>query len=223
MSAALVTPFDEGDVEELTIDELFIQGHGLNTLRKLLHDSISEHLRAIGLVVDEDRRRAHFPRGEELNRKLTYRARVKRATRTVVKARTKRNSDDVIYFEHKAFTYSISPFGVQWGLLINPGYVFTRDGWQKYIGRERTNILSTKRAARDFNMNVLHDLAFWMAWLSGETEGVFALRTEVTNELAHFSPTILLNSAFPGIAFNSAMFDVGRFFDDELDETLDRS
>ena len=220
MSAALVTPFDEGDVEELTIDELFVQGHGLNTLRKLLHDCISEHLRAIGLVVDEDRRRAHFPRGEELNRKLTYRARVKRATRTVVKARTKRNSHDVIYFEHKAFTYSISPFGVQWGLLINPGYVFTRDGWQKYIGRERTNILSTKRAARDFNMNVLHDLAFWMAWLSGETEGVFALRTEVTNELAHFSPTILLNSAFPGIAFNSAVFGVGRFFDDELDETL---
>lgn len=220
MSTALVTPFDVGDIEVLTIEELFVQGNGLNTLRKLLHDCICEHFRAIGLIVDEERRRAHFPRGEEPNRKLTYRGRVKRATRTVVKARTRRGSDEIIYFEHKSFTYSIMPFGVEWGLLINPGYVFTRDGGRRYIGRERTNVLSTKRAARDFNMSVVHDLTFWLAWLSGETEGVFALRTENTNELAEFAPTIILNSALPGIAFNSAAFQGGRLVDDELDGAL---
>ena len=220
MSDSLVTPFDVGDVEELSIEELFKQGHGLTILRKLLHDCINEHLRAIGLVVDEERRRAHFPRAEEPNRKLTYRGRVKRATRTVVKARTKRNSDEIIYFEHKAFTYSISPFGVDWGFVLNPGYVFTRNGVQGYIGRERTNVLSTKRAARDFNMNVVHDLAFWMAWLSGETEGVFALRMEDTNELTDFAPTILMNSSLPSISFNSAVFDGSKILDGELDDAL---
>ncbi|MCG8608518.1 SIR2 family protein, partial [bacterium] len=99
LSSDLVTPFDESDVEELTIPELFEQGNGLNILRRLLHHSINEHLRALGLVTDEEKRRAHFPRGEEPNRKITYQGRVKRATRTIVKARTKRDSNDVIYYE----------------------------------------------------------------------------------------------------------------------------
>ncbi len=220
LTSDLVTPFNEGDVEELTIGELFEQGNGLNTLRRLLHDSINEHLRALGLVVDEERRRAHFPRGEEPSRKITYKGRIKRATRTIVKARTKRDSDDIIYFEHKSFSYSITPFGIDWGIFINPGYVFTRDGKQRYLGRERTNILSTKRAARDFNSNVMHDIMFWMACLSEESEGVFALKTEQDNKLSEYAPTIILNNTFPGISFNSSAFDWGRSIDDELDETL---
>ena len=220
LSTTLVTPFDEGDIEELTIDELLEQSNGLNMLRKLLHDCINEHLRAVGLIVDESRRRAHFPRGEERNRKITYQGRVKRATRTIVKARTKRDSDEIVYFEHKAFTYLLMHFDVDWGLLINPGYVFTRDGHRNYIGRERTNVLSTKRAARDFNTNVLHDVAFWMAHLSDEADGVFALRTEATNSLSDFAPTILLNSVLPGIAFSSSVFDLGYSLDDELDDAL---
>ena len=220
LASDLVSPFDEGDIEELSLQELFEQGNGLNTLRKLLHDAINEHLRAIGLVVDTDRRRAHFPRGEEPNRKISYKGRVKRATRTIVKARTKRDSDDVLYFEHKSFSYSIMPFGIEWGMFLNPGYVFTRDGRRRYLGRERLNVLSTKRAARDFNPSVRHDVAFWMACLSEESEGVFALKTEHSNELESYAPTILLNSSFPGIAFNSSVFDSGRSFEDELDSAL---
>ena len=185
-----------------------------------MSDCVNEHLRAAGLLVDENRRRAHFPRGEEPNRKITYQGRVKRATRTIVKARTRRDSDEIIYFEHKAFTYSIVPFGLDWGLIVSPGYVFTRDGRGKYVGRERTNVLSTKRAARDFNSNVLHDVTFWMACLSEEAEGVFALRTEASNDLSKYGPTILLNSAFPGIAFNSSVFDGDRSLEDEYNEAV---
>ena len=220
LSGDLVSPFDEGDIEEMTIDELFEQGNGLNTMRTLLHACVNEHLRAIGLIVDETRRRAHFPRDKEPNRKITYHGRVKRATRTIVKARTKRDSDEIIYFEHKSFTYSITPFGLDWGLLINPGYVFTREGRCRYVARERTNILSTKRAARDFNSNVLHDVTFWIACLSGESEGVFALRTEEANLLAEYAPTVVLTSTPPAIAFNSSVFDDGHSSDNELDETL---
>lgn len=220
LSSDFVTPFDEGDVEELTIPELFEQGNGLNILRRLLHESINEHLRSLGLTVDEDKRRAHFPREGEPNRKITYQGRIKRATRTIVKARTKRDSDDVIYYEHKSFSYSIAPFGIDWGMFINPGYVFTRDGRRKYLGRDKTNVLSTKRAARDFNANIMHDITFWIACLSEETDGVFALKTEISNELAEYAPTILLNTTLPGIAFNSAAFDGGRSIEDELNETL---
>ena len=216
----LVTPFDEGDIETLTIPELFAQGNGLNIMRRLVHESLNEHLRAIGLVVDEDKRRAHFPRGEEPNRKITYQGRVKRATRTIVKARTKRDSDDIIYYEHKSFTYSLAVFGVDWGLFVNPGYVFTRDGRGRYLGRERTNVLSTKRAARDFNPSVMHDVTFWMACLSEEADGVFAMRTEAKNALADYAPTILLNSGFPGIAYNSAAFSDDRTLDAEHEREL---
>lgn len=220
ISEELVTPFDEGDVEELTIPELFEQGNGLNIMRRLLHECLNEHLRAIGLVVDEDRRRAHFPRGEEPNRKITYQGRVKRATRTIVKARTKRDSDDIIYYEHKSFSYSLMVFGIDWGLFINPGYVFTRDGRRRYLGRDRLNILSTKRAARDFNPSVMHDVTFWMACLSEEADGVFALKTEVGNELSDYAPTILLSSVFPGMTYNSAAFTDGRTLDNELDKKM---
>jgi len=220
ISEELVSPFDEGDVEEITVPELFEQGNGINIMRRLLHDSLNEHLRAIGLVVDEDKRRAHFPRGDEPNRKISYQGRVKRATRTIVKARTKRDSDEVIYFEHKSFSYSLTVFGIDWGLFINPGYVFTRDGHHRYLGRDRTNILSTKRAARDFNPSVMHDVTFWMACLSDEADGVFALNTEADNELSDYAPTILVNSAFPGIAYNSTAFVDGRTFGDELDKRM---
>ena len=215
-----VTPFDDGDIEELTIPELFEQGNGLNIMRRLLHELLNEHLRAIGLVVDEDRRRAHFPKTDEPERKITYQGRVKRATRTIVKARTRRDSDDLLYYEHKAFTYSLMAFGIDWGLFINPGYVFTRDGNRRYLGRDRINILSTKRAARDFNPSVMHDVTFWMACLSEEAEGVFALKPDTRNTLSDYAPTVLLNSAFPGIAYKSTAFGDGRTLEDELERRV---
>ncbi|MEO3480808.1 hypothetical protein AAFO90_24585 [Phaeobacter sp. CAU 1743] len=122
--------------------------------------------------------------------------------------------------EHKAFTYSLMAFGIDWGLFINPGYVFTRDGNRRYLGRDRINILSTKRAARDFNPSVMHDVTFWMACLSEEAEGVFALKPDTRNTLSDYAPTVLLNSAFPGIAYKSTAFGDGRTLEDELERSV---
>lgn len=104
----------------------------------------------------------------EGERKITYKGRVKRATRTVVKALTRRDSDNILYYEHKAMTFSVLPFGIDWAVVITPCYSFTRDGEGKPIGREKVNTLSTLRAARDFNPNVHHDVSFWAAILSDE-------------------------------------------------------
>lgn len=203
-----LAPFDTGDIETVTLDELLALPNGENIFLKLMHEAVFEHLRSIGLKVDYRRRRAHFPKMETGERKITYRGRVKRATRTVVKARTRRDSADIIYYEHKAMSFSVMTFGPAWGMIITPGYAFTRDGEGKPIGRDKINVLSTRRAARDFNPSVHHDVTFWTAILSAEAEGLFAIGFEQQNEFAEYGPTILLSAVLPTIAFSTIASEV---------------
>jgi hypothetical protein len=113
-------------------------------------------------------------------------------------------------------------FGRDWGVILTPGYAFTRDGARKPISRERTNSLSTRRAARDFNPTVLQDVSFWVAVLSAEAEGLFALEHEPSNDLAHFAPTILLSHRMPTISFNVSAFEEASEFENEIDDDLRR-
>jgi NAD-dependent SIR2 family protein deacetylase len=213
----LVTPFEQGDVEKIRIPELLSLPNGENILLKLLNDAMFEHLRSLGLQIDYKNRRAYFPREDAGERKVTYRGRVKRATRTVVKARKRRGTDDIIYYEHKAFGFTVMSFGESWSVLITPGYSFTRDGVKDPIGRQRINVLSTKRAARDFNPTVGHDVTFWAAVLSNEADGVFPLLNETENDLAKYAPKLLLSSRQPTVAFNAAAVFGRDGVDDELD------
>ncbi len=192
----------------MNFQELLDLPNGETIALKLMHEALFEHLAARGLQIDYGRRRAHYPRGEEPEVKVTYRGRARTATRTVVKARTKRDSDDVIYYEHKAFSFSILRFGDDWALVITPGYAFTRDGIRKPISRERTNILSTRRAALDFNQHVMNDVVFWLAVLSNESDGMFALEYREENDLADFGPTVLLSHRMPTISYNVAAFEL---------------
>ena len=130
------------------------------------------------------------------------------------------DSDDVVYYEHKAFSFSVMRFGEDWALVISPGYAFTRDGLRKPISRERTNALSTRRAARDFNPSVLQDVSFWLAILSGESDGLFALERRPGDDLARFAPTVLLLPRPPTISFNVSAFDEVSQRDQEIDEDL---
>lgn len=216
-----VTPFDSGDIEFLTLAELLALPNGENVLLKLMHEALFEHIRSLGLKVDYKRRRAHFPKTDDGERKVTYRGRVKRATRTVVKARKRRDSDDVLYFEHKAMSFSVMQFGGDWALIITPGYAFTRDGIGKPIGREKINVLSTRRAARDFNPSVHHDVTFWAATLSDESEGVFALACEAENDLARYAPTILLSRRLPTVAFSTEESGASEELETDEDGDLD--
>jgi hypothetical protein len=217
---ALVTPFDPGDVEALGFSELVKLPGGEAIALKLLHELVFEHLKSKGLQIEFDRRRAYFGRGNEPELKVSYQGRLRKATRTVVKARTRRDSDDVVYYEHKAFSFSVMRFGADWALVISPGYAFTRDGLRKPISRERTNALSTRRAARDFNPSVVQDVSFWLAMLSGESDGLFALEHRPDNDLARFAPTVLLSPRPPTISFNVSAFDEVSLRDQEIDEDL---
>jgi hypothetical protein len=222
LTAAMVTPFDESDIETIGVDELLNQPGGEAIFLKLLHDQLFEHLRAKGLQIEYDRRRAYFARGDEPELKVSYQGRLRKATRTVVKARTKRDSNDVVYYEHKAVSFAVMRFGHDWAVILTPGYAFTRDGVRNPISRERTNALSTRRAARDFNPTVLQDVSFWLAVLSGEAEGLFVLQHAAKNDLAQFAPTILLSHRIPTISFNVSAFEETSQFDTEIDDDLRR-
>lgn len=225
---ALVTPFDAGDVETVTPEELVALPNGENILIKLLMDAVLGHCRGLGMQIDFKRKRAHFPRFEdERERRITYKARYKRATRTVVKARTKRDSHEVSYYEHKALSIAVATYGNEWCIVLSPGYAFTRNGFGRLIGNELINSLSTRRAAKDFNSNVHNDLTFWQAILADQTEGIFALRSSVRDELSSFAPTIVINNQLPGASLNSSALDDLASVDaddkdelDELDEEL---
>ena len=118
----MVTPFDEGDIETMDICELLAMPGGEPIFLKLLHNEFFAHLRARGLQIEYHRRRAYFARGDESERRLSYQGRLRKATRTVVKARTRRDSDDVLYYEHKAVSFSVMRFGQDWGVTLTPGY-----------------------------------------------------------------------------------------------------
>jgi hypothetical protein len=222
LAAAMVTPFDEGDIETMQVSKLLARPGGESIFLKLVHNQLFRHLRARGLQVDRDRRRAYFARGEEPERRLSYQGRLRKATRTVVKARMRRDGSGVLYYEHKAVTFSVMRFGADWAVIITPGYAFTRDGVRKPISRERTNSLSTRRAARDFNPTVLQDVSFWIAVLSGEAEGLFALESDAADDLARFAPTILLSHRAPTISFNVSAFEEAAQPESEIDEDLRR-
>lgn len=224
---SLMTPFDVGDVETVTPQELVSLPNGENILIKLLVDAVLGHCRALGMQIDFKRKRAHFPRlEEEHERRITYKARYKRATRTVVKARTKRNTREISYYEHKALSITVAPYGAEWCIILTPGYAFTRNGFGRLIGNELINSLSTRRAAKDFNSNVHNDLAFWQAMLADQTDGVFALQPDVQDELSPFAPNIVISNQFPSASLNSGALEelADRDADqdelDELDEEL---
>lgn len=204
----LVTPFDVGDIEAMRVEELLLQPNGTNILIHLLQDTVLRHCRALGMQVDWSRKRAHFPRHEDGDeRRVTYQARYKRATRTVVKVRMRRDSDEVSYYEHKALSVTILPAGDEWCLVLSPGYAFTRNGFGRLIGNEKINSLSTRRAAKDFNPSVHNDLTFWLAMLTEGQPGLFSLMPDVASEIEPYAPNIVVSDQLAGASLNSGAFD----------------
>ncbi len=165
---------DGGDIEPLSIGEFTAAEDGERRLVQLLNLSLETHFRRRGMIVDRKRKRAYFPRTDAGLRAISYQARLRRARRTVVKPRVSPRTAKVSYWEHEAIGYRFEKFGETWGLLLEPSYVFTFDGARGLLAPDRVNRLSTKRAARDYNAMVHHDLSFW-AWCLANGESSFSL------------------------------------------------
>jgi hypothetical protein len=158
------------------VDEFAAKEDGERRLVWLMNECLHRHLKARGLAVDYRRKRAYFSRTEEGKRAIAYQARLRRSTRTVTKPVISPTTQQIRYWEHQAFSYMFERFADIWALQILPGYVFTRDGARDLLSGERVNILSTKRASRDYNSKVHTDLVFWTWVLSGGEQGSFALQ-----------------------------------------------
>ncbi len=156
---------DMGTIEALTIEEFTSSVDTERQFVDLLNRAIVTHLQYLGLRVDKIKRRAFFERSikDENNIQIRYQARVKSATRTVVKKRVSQNNK-VLYWEHKSFSFKVEKFQDSYSVIVIPNYTFTIDGFSKYIKAEKINALSTKRASRDYNIHYLNDLSFWI-WI----------------------------------------------------------
>ena len=183
-----------------------LQPNGRVVLVKLLNDALLEHFRTSGLWVDYYRKRVHFKKPDDSRElKISYQARVRKATRTVVKERMKKSGEGVAYYEHKALSFHVIDFSTDWAILLSPGYTFTRDGFGLSIGRDRLNVLSTRRAAKDFNQAVHQDITFWISVISSEANGIFPLKCR--EEIEDFAPTILLSSRPPTVSYGADSFE----------------
>ncbi|WP_083808461.1 ATP-binding protein [Granulicella tundricola] len=166
---------DKGTMEEISFEEFVSLEDGDRRLIWLLNLTLERHFYELGLITDKKRKRAYFPRSEDGSVTMNYQARLKRATRTVVKPRVSSRTGVVTYWEHQSVSYRFEWLGDIIGLLIEPGYVFTSDGKKKLLAPERVNRLSTKRASRDYNNAVHNDLTFWSRTISGGENAYFDL------------------------------------------------
>jgi hypothetical protein len=113
------------------------------------------------LCRDPRGRRLWFPRSDQGAREITYRARVREATRTVTKPNVSRTSGKIRYWEHDALRFAFRRFGDSWVLQLLPTIVFTTDGHDDLHRGPRVGPLATRRMARVFNPQIQNDLFFW--------------------------------------------------------------
>jgi len=122
----------------------------------------------------------------------------------------------VSFWEHKALSIKPEQAAGVWFFSLLPTYVFTLDGLARPIDRDRIGGLATRRAARDYNPSVRHDLEFWVWVLSRGAERVFSLRVAGpdSNEAISVSSQLPLISA---IALEDVPEDEEGYADDTGD------
>lgn len=213
-------------IDFLAIDEFLLLKEGEKRFIKLLNDSVKNHFYSLGLIVDPKKKRAYFPRTEEGERAISYQARVKRAKRTVVRPRLAANKEKVRYWEHKAFYYAVKKFGNDWGLFIEPTYVFTLDGSKVLLAPNKVGSLATKKASRDYNLHVLNDTVFWMWILARGARGNFTLETARGE---NYGDNIALSTEYLSASLNYVDYidteadeEVLEEIDSELDDELSK-
>lgn len=206
-----------GDVEDFSIDDYFGDPDRERALVQLLNESLQAHAQNLGLIVLPRDQRIYFPSEDGTAREVSYKARVRRAKRTVTKPALSRTTGAVRYWEHEAVGYRFRRFEDEWGLMLVPGWLFTHDGERRLLKGPRVGPLSTRRASRDYNPQVANDLVFWVAVLTeGKTN--WALNdgigfVELANQLV--SAEISNAPAAPGAG------EVASADDEEIDELED--
>lgn len=155
-------------------------------LVELLNRALARHLQDRGLHVWVKKQRAWFAIEDDHSDKIiSYRARTRRADRTVARARDQASKYG--YFEHHAVNWAFARAGTTWLLTLDPTWVFTQDGESRLVSRQRTTKLSTKKMSNERNQAVLNHLWFWAWVICGEDENA-ALSDGGGNVIVHHDP-----------------------------------
>lgn len=158
----------DGPVREIPLADLLDGDQDERLVVQMLNTVVLDWAFERGLYRDPQGRRLWFPRGDAGPTEVTYRARVREATRTVTRPNISRATGSVRFWEHEAIRFSFRRYGDDWVLHIVPTFVFTTDGYGELLRGPRVGPLATRRMARDFNPQVQNDLYFWRWVLMGE-------------------------------------------------------
>jgi len=194
----------ENEVEQFTVDRLLEDRDSPSVVPALLNRALALRLEKLGMTVrfETGRMRAYYASLDGTPREISYRSTFKQARRTVAKPIVSRSTGKTVYWEHKAVYLRFEQFGNAWALTLLPGYVFTLDGETKPIASEKIGPLSTRRAARDYNPTVLHDLVFWSRMLAdGHDDSSF--RLHLTRQSA--GPFAEVASTIPTFVFQDSL------------------
>jgi hypothetical protein len=150
-----------GELRRSSVQALLDGGDRQRLLVQLLNRMMFAYAGSLGLAVYRDKRRLWFPRSDDGPRTVTYRARIREATRTVTKPLPRRR-DGTRRWEHESVGFSFRRYGEDWALHLVPGWTFTHDGREQFMRGPRVASLSTRRASRDYNPQVANHLYFWL-------------------------------------------------------------
>lgn len=169
------TSIDPSTIEPIRVFTLTETADGARIFVQLLNEGLRQFLEDRGLWVDNYKKRAYFPRSEDGKPlELTYRASVRQATRTVTKPFVSKHTERLLYWEHEAVSFGFQRVGSDWALQILPTYVFTKDGRGTLLDSNKVGPLTTRKSARDFNLQVYNDLVFW-TWVMADGKDSFDL------------------------------------------------
>jgi len=205
----------EGEVTEVSTETYLADRDSPAVVPQLLNRALALRLERLGMTIryEAGRLKAYYTSFEGEPREINYRSTFKQARRTVAKPIVSRSTGRVVYWEHKAVYLRFEQFGPAWAMSLLPSYVFTLDGETKSIASERIGPLSTRRAARDYNPTVMHDLVFWSRMLSEEHDDTTFL-LPLTRQSG--GPAAAVASSIPSFVFQDSL-DTGTFEGEEVE------
>lgn len=219
------------EIHQVPIEQLFNDTGAMSAFPRLLNMTLTTYLMELGLRVRQEagRIRAYFPANEGKAREVSYRSIFKLTTRTVTKPIVSRTSGQTVYWEHKSVALRFERFGPAWYLALVPSYVFTTDGDAAPIQSQRLGPLTTRRAARDYNPTVLHDLVFWARVISKGVEPTFMIPLGISNgsaepmmELGGMIPTVVFQEPVDANMANAVESEMSPDEQQELQSTIER-
>ena len=209
----------EDEVAEVSTESYLADRDAPAVVPQLLNRALAFRLERLGMTIryEAGRMKAYYASLDGEARVINYRSTFKQARRTVAKPIVSRSTGKVVYWEHKAVYLRFEQFGPTWAMSLLPSYAFTLDGETKPIASERIGPLSTRRAARDYNPTVMHDLVFWSRMLSEEHDDT-TFRLSLTRQAG--GPAAAISSSIPSFVFQDSL-DIGTFEGEEVEFSPD--